>query len=125
MSTRSEFILQHGPNCTLKQWQDMINSWADLKGWNRTKPMAPNDVLASLMLVTGEVAEASEDVRDGKMETYWDEKGKPCGFPTEIADVMIRCIHLASMLKIDIAKEVATKMEYNYTRSYRHGGKLA
>lgn len=125
MNQKSEFILQHGPSCTVVQWQEMINCWADLKGWNRSTDMTPNDVLASLMLITGEVAEASEDVRDGKMETYLDAKGKPCGFPSEIADTVIRCLHLASMLKIDLAKEIATKMEYNYSRPFRHGGKLA
>jgi NTP pyrophosphatase (non-canonical NTP hydrolase) len=103
----------------------MINTWADLKGWNQEEKLLPSDILANLMKIVGEVSEAHEDVREDKMETYCDSNGKPCGFPSELADVMIRCLHLGSMLKIDLGYEMASKMEYNYTRTYRHGGKKA
>ncbi len=119
----TEFTEQHAPNCTIKQWQDMIRTWAEIKGWHQPKDEV--NVLEKLMLIVTEAAEAAEDVRDGKLETYWDAKGKPCGLPSELADIAIRVLQLCSMLGIDLGQEMGTKMEYNYTRPYRHGGKTA
>lgn len=50
---------------------------------------------------------------------------KPCGFPSELADVVIRCFDLASIMGIDLATAILEKMRYNETRPYRHGGKAA
>lgn len=78
-----------------------------------------------LMLVVTEVAEAMEDLRDGKMALSYDENGKPTGFPIEIADVMIRLFDLSGYLRIDLDDAVDTKIAFNETRPHRHGGKLA
>lgn len=50
---------------------------------------------------------------------------KPVGFPTELADILIRTLDLAAALNIDIDQAVYLKMKYNETRPHRHGGKLA
>ena len=50
---------------------------------------------------------------------------KPEGFPTELADVVIRVGDLAGRLGIDLAAVIGEKMAYNITRPYRHGGKRA
>jgi len=52
------------------------------------------------------------------------QPGKPVGFPTELADVIIRTLDLASGLGIDIEEAIRIKMDYNATRPHRHGGKL-
>ena len=49
-------------------------------------------------------------------------KGKPEGFPAELADLLIRVGDLAAALGIDLDFEVRRKMAYNETRPYRHGG---
>jgi len=49
---------------------------------------------------------------------------KPCGFPSELADVVIRVFDLAAHLNIDLLEALERKMEYNKHRPYRHGGKL-
>lgn len=49
---------------------------------------------------------------------------KPEGFPTELADVLIRCFDSISRYGIDITFEIRRKLAYNLTRGYRHGGKL-
>lgn len=49
---------------------------------------------------------------------------KPLGFPTEIADTIIRLLDLSAYLKIDIDKVIKIKMEYNKTRPYKHGKKF-
>ena len=76
-----------------------------------------------LMLIVSEVAEALECYRDGDMITHLDEKGKPLGFQTEIADVVIRCRDLAEAMGINLEQEILKKYAYNMTREYRHGGK--
>lgn len=80
------------------------------------------------MLVVTELAEAAEAYRlpdsDIRVTTI-GEGGKPEGFPSELADVVIRVFDTAESLGIDIASEIERKMTFNATRSYRHGGKRA
>jgi len=78
-----------------------------------------------LMLIVTEVAEAMEDFRVRAMGTVISDEGKPEGFPTELADIMIRTAGLAARLGIDLEKEVSQKLAFNRTRSYRHGNKRA
>lgn len=49
---------------------------------------------------------------------------KPCGIPSEIADVIIRALHFSGKYGINIEEEVAEKMAYNETREFKHGKKL-
>lgn len=89
------------------------------KGWweNRTS------IGECLALIHSEISEALEDYRHGRM-SYSTEKGKPVGFPTELADTVIRIADLCGHLNIDLDWVLRQKMDYNKTRSYRHGGKV-
>lgn len=118
----------------LKKLQCEANKMAREKGfWDKTTRIecAPSDVmvptiLEKLCLVHSEVSEALEDYRTAKdrtdiTTTRFDAKGKPIGFPTELADIIIRVVDLAEQLGIDLDAEVKTKMEYNSTRPWKHG----
>lgn len=79
-------------------------------------------VISKLSLITCEVSEAIEALRDGlPYEVVID--GKPEGMPVELADVIIRALDLAFMLGIDIGDVVARKLAFNATRGAMHGGK--
>lgn len=48
---------------------------------------------------------------------------KPCGFASELADVVIRTAQLAWRMGIDLEQAIVEKQKYNRTREHRHGGK--
>lgn len=78
-----------------------------------------------LMLVVTEVAEVMEEYRNGRLmrENYVNEKGKMCGIPSELADIVIRVMDICGYYEIDLEQAIAEKHEYNKSRPYKHGGK--
>ncbi len=74
-----------------------------------------------LALVHSEVSEALADYRDGKMPTTLREDGKPVGFASELADIVIRVCHMAGALDIDLEHEIRIKAAFNETRPHKHG----
>ena len=102
------------------------------------------DVMSKLALITSEVAEAIECFRESSKTSldllYWTDtnglkqtmtledaqKGrKPEGFASELVDIIIRVLHLGKSLRLDIGFAYLCKTEYNKTRGYKHGGKVA
>lgn len=125
---------------SIRDWQRRVHAIATSKGWWDDYPVsdAPSfagglghfilttdQILAKLALIHSEVSEALEDARTGKMVTGYEPNGKPVGFASELADVVIRCMDLASAMGIDLEEEIAIKSAFNETRTRRHGGKLA
>lgn len=106
-------------------------------------------VMQKLMLIVTEVAEAAEDYRKQGIpltELYYEETEffegrpyglkrvpmtleaaragkKPCGFPSEAADIVIRTFDLSKSLKVDLPFAIKCKMAFNETREFKHGGK--
>lgn len=55
-----------------------------------------------------------------------DQQGplKPCGIPSECADIIIRVLHFCGKHDIDIEQAVREKMIYNESRPLKHGKTL-
>ncbi len=83
----------------------------------------PVQIVAWLGLVMSEAAEAIEDVRERRLTLDFDEKGKPTGLPSEMADILIRVGDVAGALGIDLQAAVEAKLAFNETRPHRHGNK--
>lgn len=112
----------------------LVNSIALNSGWwNKYEDhgfqTTVNGTAEKLLMIHTEVSEAVEDLRVALTDTelastvYEYGESKPCGFPTELADIIIRTLDLAEWLGIDIEDALARKISYNATRDFRHGNK--
>ncbi len=115
---------------TIKETQAAVHGMAVSKGWwPNGEAVGTNEVLAKLALIHSEVSEAVEEVRTGRsLHSIYEGGGdppKPCGFAIELADAVIRIMDLCGALGIDLERCMRQKIEYNETRSFRHGGKAA
>lgn len=94
---------------TIKQLTDIILNQAEEKGFG-TKPEDIN-VMEKIALIHSEISEAMEAYR------YKNIDGKD-GLAEELADAIIRILHLAGVYNINIEKEVLKKIEFNENREW-------
>jgi len=72
------------------------------------------NIITCLTLIHTEVSEAVEALRNGDLNQLQEE----------LADIIIRTLHLTNVLGIDIDKAVKDKLKKNRSRPFKHGGKL-
>jgi len=97
-------------NLTLKNLIEMILVQAKSKGFGITPEEI--DVPEKIALIHSEVSEAYEAWRKKNVS------GKD-GFNEEIADALIRLLHLAGVMGIDTEEEIRKKLEYNNGREWQ------
>lgn len=122
-----------GKVISIAEWQKRIGEWGKRKGWDMSKARAKGDrrrdfLLGKLMLVVTEVSEAAECVRDddfGMNVAVSDggTVGKPEGMLSELADAVIRIMHICDAMGLDLDTAIRVKMAYNEQRPYKHGRK--
>ena len=98
------------------------------KGWNEGDFSDPKTIASALLMIHAEVSEAAEALRDGEIDLYMAGRdgSKPEGMIVELADIVIRAIHLVGILDHEhtsLSEAITAKLKYNKTRPYRHGGK--
>lgn len=75
------------------------------------KAMELNAINSRLALISSEVGEATEAIRNEDYD----------GLAEELADIVIRVADLCGGLDIDLEEEIEKKMARNQEREYRHG----
>lgn len=131
---------------TLNSLRDACHTNAKYKGFH--DPEVRPSVGESIALIHSELSEALEDHRKGHTpnHVWYEEKAgkevlktdrfakdaemgmpvtlnKPCGIPSEMADVIIRVLDFCGLHDIDIDRAVRQKMAFNAQRPFRHGDK--
>ena len=88
-------------------------------GFNLEQPV--NDE-RHLLLITGEVSEATEALRRPEME---QDKHIPefTELEAELADVVLRTMNYAESKGLRLAEAIVAKSAYNAQRPFKHGGK--
>lgn len=114
--------IERARSATISKWVEVIHENAVAHGWYDDRQKNFGELL---MLITTETAEAMEEYRNGRgfKEIYHDKKGKMCGIPSELADIVIRVMDLCGYYGIDLEEAIKNKHEYNKARPYKHGGK--
>lgn len=95
-------------SCALPS-QKAIWKNADNHGWHNPACDLPTD----LLLIHSEVSEACEALRKGNMENLEEE----------LADIIIRVLHVAEKNGFNMEEAVWKKHKKNILRPYRHGNK--
>lgn len=117
---------------TINELMHQVHATAREKGWYQTD----RNTLEAHMLIVSEVAEATEEVRSHKPPVYvvrdsavlddpsqFRSGEKPEGEAVELVDAVIRIADYFGYKGWDLQKVLELKIEYNKTRSFRHGGK--
>jgi len=99
------------------------------KGFHSGEPKLPD----FLMNLHAEISELWEAHRESKLNSPCNKAEgmiKTSGealtcLEEELADILIRTLDTSKSFGVDIDRAVRIKTEYNKTRSFRHGGKIA
>lgn len=110
----------------------LLSSEARVKGWHRDVADKEGAELRELYVplwvanLHGELSELWESHRRGELHAPCDKKDSGLTqLEEEVADVFIRLLDGAYLLGVDVGTAVKKKYEYNKTRQYRHGNKIA
>lgn len=98
-------------------FMDEVHKTAASHGWWDSD----RDIPEILLNINGEVAELFESYRRGTMNSQCDKEIQLTCLEEELSDIIIRVLDFAAFNKIDIARALHIKNEYNKSRQYRHG----
>lgn len=105
---------------TLREMEREVREVNEANGWYEEERTVGEDIA----LLHSEVSEMLEAYRDhGLNDMTATRTGKPQGFGSECADVLIRLLDTCDRRGIDLDYEYRRKIAHNRTRGYRHGGK--
>ena len=91
--------------------------------WNIAQTAAQRNLIngMKIALVHSELSEALEAIRRNIVKD--DHLPEFTGAEAELADAVIRILHIAEQNKLRLGEAILAKMKYNAGRPFRHGGK--
>src|SRR3990172_6220834 len=98
---------------TLADLTAEMHRFVDSKGWyapDSPKPQTPRNLAASLVIEAAEVLEHFQ---------WSDETNDKAALASELADVALYLLQLASISGIDLEKAILEKLETNYGREWK------
>ena len=96
----------------LKTLEDAMHAFVESKGWYRdesTKPQTPKNLAIWLVLEASEVLEHYQ---------WGEDSVDKVELASELADVMLYLLQLASISEVDLGQAVMDKLDKNYERTW-------
>jgi len=96
----------------LETLEAAMHAFVESKGWYRPdspKPQTPKNLAISLALEAGEVLELFQ---------WKEEVADSSRLASELADVMLYLLQLASLSGVDLGQAVLDKLDVNYGRNW-------
>jgi NTP pyrophosphatase (non-canonical NTP hydrolase) len=100
------------PLVDIKSLEEAMHKFVESKGWyapNSPKPQTPKNLAISLVLEAAEVLEHFQ----------WGESTlDKAELSSELADVMLYLLQIASISEVDLGQAVLEKLNVNYGRTW-------
>lgn len=96
----------------IRELTEAMHRFVGAKGWyelDSPRPQTPRNLAISLSLEANEVLEHFQ---------WGAETSNPQELASELADVALYLLQLASVSGIDLERAILDKLEYNYTRTW-------
>ena len=96
----------------LAELTDTMHRFVEARGWyapDSPKPQSPRNLASSLVIEATEVLELFQ---------WSDEAPKTESLASELADVALYLLQLASMSEIDLEQAILEKLDVNYDRNW-------
>ncbi len=97
---------------TIEELTAMMHAFVSSKGWyeaDSPRPQTPHNLATSLVLEASEVLEHFQ---------WRDEVVDSAEFASELADVALYLLQLASVTGIDLSQAIQDKLAVNHTREW-------